>query len=126
MPKKSVNQDITQLLDVIIDAAHEKKAHDVTTIDFANLRSSLCDYFLVANAESTTQVTAIADHIQEVVKEKHGIWPAHQEGYENAQWILLDYHSTVVHIFQTEYRKFFNLEGLWADALIIHHEDIKK
>jgi ribosome-associated protein len=126
MPKKSVDQDINQMVDAIIDAMHEKKSKKVLSIDFANLRSSVCDFFLIAHADSTTQVAAIADHVQDMIHEKFGTWPAHQEGYDNAQWILLDYHFIVVHVFQTDYRKFYNLEGLWADALLVQHEDLKK
>lgn len=125
MAKKIVNQDISILFDTIIEAMHERKANRVTSIDFKTIHSPVCDYFIIAQAESTTQVAAIADHILDEVKLKTGQSATYKEGFENAQWILLDYLDIVVHIFQTDYRKFYNLEGLWADAVIVSHIDKK-
>lgn len=125
MTKKTGNQEVSTLFDTIIEAMHERKANHVVSIDFESIKSPVCDYFIIAQAESNTQVAAIADHVLDSVKQKTGKSALHQEGFENAQWILLDYFDVVVHIFQSDYRRFYNLEGLWADATIVKHADTK-
>jgi len=74
---------------------------------------------VICHGTSTTQVEAIADHVITKVKQQTGIQPWHMEGCKNAEWILIDYSDVVVHIFQEERRKFYNLEQLWADAEMI-------
>jgi len=84
--------------------------------DFNKINNSLCDYFIVCQGSSDRQVSSIADGIEERVRKQMGRKPAHKEGFENAQWILLDYIDIVVHIFQPDTRNFYQIEALWADA----------
>lgn len=99
----------------IADAMLEKKAEGVLALDLRPVGTAISDYFIVCNASSTTQVRAIADNIEEKLWEQ-GLKPARKQGTENGIWVILDYTDIVVHVFQTEYRNFYRLEDLWADA----------
>ncbi|MPQ45739.1 ribosome silencing factor [Marinifilum sp. N1E240] len=112
-----------ELVEAIIEGLQENKAVDIVKIDLRKIDSSVCKYFIICNGTSTTHVTGLADSVEDYVREKvnEKIWK--KEGLQNAQWILLDYADVVVHIFQKEYRDFYRLESLWADASIIKIED---
>jgi ribosome-associated protein len=122
MGKKREVPDLT-LLKLIIESITEKKGREIVSINLTKTGSSVCDYFVICHADSTTQVGAIAESVERKVKEGLRVKPGHMEGLQNAQWILMDYASIVVHIFQTEYRTFYALEDLWADGMIIKYED---
>jgi len=117
MTKKKENTS-EQLVDAIIDGLQEKKAVDIVKIDLRNIDSAVCKYFIICNGTSNTHVTALADSVEDYVREQidEKIWK--KEGLQNAQWILLDYADVVLHIFQKEYRDFYRLESLWADATV--------
>jgi ribosome-associated protein len=100
----------------IIDCIQEKKGAGIVQINLTKTDNSVCDFFIIAHGDSSTQVKAIAAHIEDSLRKQYKIRPLHTEGYENAQWILLDYNSIVVHIFQHETREYYKLEELWADA----------
>ena len=101
---------------VIADAMLEKKGQDVVSLDLRNIGTAISDYFIVCNADSTTNVNAIADNVEERMIEKCGRKLLRSQGRENSLWIILDYGDIVVHIFQTQYREFYRLEDLWADS----------
>ena len=107
---------ITHDLRVIADAILEKNGQDVVSIDLRPLGSSIADYFVVCNATSTTAVSAITDNIIKEAREQLGMRPIRTQGMENNFWIILDYGHIVIHVFLTEYREFYRLEDLWADA----------
>lgn len=102
----------------IIEGIQSRKGKDILYLDLSAIENSVTDSFIICHGDSTTQVAAIGDSVMQIVEEKlhEDVW--HTEGYENAQWVLLDYGSIVVHIFQKYYRDFYNLEDLWADAKI--------
>ena len=102
-------------LEIIAEAMLERKAQNVVSLDFSSIDTAISDYFIVCNADSTTQVAAICDNIEDKMFD-NGIKTLRQQGRENAFWIILDYGNIVVHIFKTEYRDFYRLEDLWADA----------
>ncbi len=102
----------------IIDCIQEKKGSGIVQINLTKTDNSVCEFFIIAHGDSNTQVKAIAAHIEDYLKKQYKIRPLHTEGYENAQWVLLDYNSIVVHIFQQETREYYKLEELWADAEI--------
>lgn len=112
-----------ELVETIIEGLQERKAEDIVKIDLRNIDSSVCKYFIVCNGTSTTHVTGLADSVEDYVREEinEKVWK--KEGVQNAHWILLDYADVVVHIFQKEYRDFYKLESLWADAPITRMED---
>lgn len=107
---------ITHDLRVIADAILDKKGQDVVSIDLRSIGSSIADFFVVCNASSTTAVSAIADNIIKEAREQLGMKPLRTQGMENNFWIILDYGHIVIHVFLTEYREFYRLEDLWADA----------
>ncbi len=92
------------------------KARNPVILDFTGMKGTICDAFVICHGSSRTQAEAIADHVIEEVKKQTGQNPWHKEGFENAEWILIDYSDVVIHIFQEERRKFYNIEQLWADA----------
>ena len=124
MRKKTDTTDL--LLKGVIKGIHEKKGQNVLKIDLRSLENRISDYFVICHASSTTQVSAISDSVDDVVRKEAGQKPLHIEGLDNCLWVLVDYGEVVVHIFVEEYRNFYNLESLWADAKIEEMEDKKK
>ena len=110
-------------LKTIVDAMLDKKGKNVCTMDLTGIGTSICDHFVICNADSTPAVLAIADNIEEEMIVKCNTKVLRQQGKENAFWIIMDYSDIVVHIFQTEYREFYRLEDLWADAVKKVYED---
>ena len=98
----------------IKERAEDRKALDSVALDMREI-SDLCDYFFICGADSTRQAKAIADGIIDPLKQED-IRPMHVEGYNEGQWILLDYNSVMAHIFCGETRSFYKLERLWGDA----------
>ncbi len=103
-------------LKCIADAMLDKKANFVCSLDLKSIGTAICDYFMVCNADSRPQVVAIADNVEEMMLKECKRKVIRMQGKENAFWIILDYGNIVVHVFQTEYRQFYRLEDLWADA----------
>ena len=98
-------------------AANEKKASDVMIQEVSEL-TSMADYFVIVTATNNRQVNAIVDAIEEDVRRKGGMKPNHRENGDG-NWVLLDFGSFVVHVFQEETRDYYKLEELWNDAPII-------
>jgi ribosome-associated protein len=114
---RSINTDSSAMLaELIIEGIVEKKGQNIVSLNLQNIGSAVSDYFVICHADSRPQIEAIARSIEEVVYKAIGEDPSHREGFENAEWILLDYFNVVVHIFQTEKREFYGIERLWADA----------
>lgn len=124
MGKKREASKVEPLVNCIVDAILDKKGKDVTSLEIGKLPNAVCDYFILCNADSTTQVNAIAENIEVKVREKldEKVWKS--AGYENAIWIVLDFVNVVVHVFQTESRDFYKIEKLWADAPTKHYDDL--
>jgi len=108
--------DQTIIKDVIVEAIKERKGNEIIVLDLNNLQQSIADYFVICHGNSNTQVDSIADNIERQARTEIKEHLLHKEGAENSHWILLDYGNVVVHIFQEEFRRFYNLEDLWADA----------
>lgn len=122
--KKDKNTD--QLISQIIIGIEEVKGQDIEILDLRDLENTVCDYFIICNGTSNTQVNAIVGSIQKVVSKAILEKPWHIEGSNNAEWILLDYIHVVVHVFQKHIREFYNIEGLWGDAKSIKIETTTK
>ncbi len=101
-------------LDPFVRATLDKKAQDVVVLDVRGL-TSLADAFIICSGRSSRQVTAIADHIKRTLK-KQSLKPLNVEGTGQGHWVLLDYGHVIIHVFYEETRRFYDLEGLWADA----------
>ncbi len=116
--KKKVTDTSAHLADIIVEAIQEKKGSEIVVLNLKEVPNSVSDYFIVCTGDSTTQVAAIAHSIDEHVKKNLNEDAWHKEGFQNAEWILMDYVTVVVHIFQPEARNFYKIEKLWSDAEI--------
>ena len=116
MIKKVENTDV--LLANILKGIEEVKGNDIEILDLRAIETAVCDYFVICNGTSNTQVNAIVNSIQKIVSKELKDKPWHVEGTDNAEWVLMDYVSIVVHVFQKEIREYYNIEGLWGDAKI--------
>lgn len=117
---------ITHDLRVIADAILDKKGQNVVSLDLRPVGSSIADFFVICNGDSTTNVAAVADNIIKKVHEELGLKPLRTQGLENNFWIILDYGNIVVHVFLTQYREFYHLEDLWADAPMKTYKERRK
>ena len=114
MSKKEAGTD--QLVTQIIAGIEEVKGQNIEILDLREIENTVCDYFIICDGTSNTQVNAIVNSIQKIVSKSIKEKPWHVEGSENAEWILLDYVHVVVHVFQKHIREFYDIEGLWGDA----------
>ncbi len=115
------NNDIKQL---IIEGIQERKGRDITIVDMDKVDGATIDRFIICQGNSSMQVTAIADSIRDYLLEKARIKPYNYDGYRNAQWIVIDYGDTLVHVFTPDARQYYNLEELWSDATITRIPDL--
>lgn len=116
-------KQLESLKEEIIKAIQNKKGYDITLIDLQKIDNAVCDYFVICHGTSDRQVEAIADSVEGEVKKNTKQGPIHIEGYDNAEWIVLDYFDIIVHIFLEEKRYFYQLERLWGDATITEIEN---
>lgn len=111
----------SKIFKTIIQAIQEKKGENIISLDLRKIHEAVSDFFIVVSANSTTQVKAISDNVEEQVRKICGENPYKHEGHQVAQWILIDYVNVVIHVMQPETRKFYGLEELWSDAPLMEH-----
>ena len=116
MAKKIVSTDL--LITEIIAGIEDVKGENITILDLREIENTVCDYFIICDGNSSTQVNAISGSIQKRVSKVLKDKPWHVEGESNAEWVLIDYVNVVVHVFQKQVREFYNLEDLWGDAKV--------
>ena len=116
MSKSKISND--DLLANIIKGIEDVKGADIDILDLREIDNTVCDYFIICNGNSNTQVNAITNSIQKVVSKELKDKPWHVEGSENGEWVLMDYVNVVVHVFQKHIREYYNIESLWGDAKI--------
>jgi ribosome-associated protein len=122
MPTPEIRQQVA----VALEAVHAKKAEDVTLLQLPRESSTFTDYFLICSGGNPRQVQAIADEVDERLSKGMRVEPHNREGYEVAEWILLDYVDFVVHIFNAQRRAYYDLERLWKSANRLTAEDLLK
>jgi ribosome-associated protein len=122
MKKKNSDKEFFELRDCIVNAMLEKKAENVVSIDLRKFNNRMAEMFIVCHGLSTTQVEAIADYVEEMTVKQMKQKPFHREGFENKEWILLDFFDIVVHIFLEEKRDFYSIEQLWGDGEILKYK----
>ena len=110
----------SEIFTTIIKAIQDKKGDKIVSLDLGNIPEAVADFFIICEANSSTQVRAIADFVEEELS-KIGEEPYKHEGFTAQQWILVDYVNVVVHVFQPETRKFYSLEEMWSDADRMEH-----
>ena len=103
-----------EIAQAAVDALNDKKALDVKVIDISSI-SIMADYFIIASGSNTNQIQAMCDNVREKLSDIE-YSPKHIEGYDSANWILLDYSDVVIHLFDKESRSFYNLERIWSDG----------
>lgn len=106
------------LIDKIVEAIQDTKGEDIKIFDLSNIENSVAETFIICTGNSNTQVSAIAGNIEKKVRNEIKERPWHVEGSDNAMWVLVDYVSVVVHIFQRQIREYYDIEELWGDAKI--------
>ena len=118
MVKNKVLNESAYVSELAIFGIQEKKGNDIVRLDLRNIFSSVSDYFVICHSDSTTQVKAIANSVEDEIFKATQQEPWRKEGLEYGEWILLDYIDVVVHIFRTDKREFYGVEDLWGDAEI--------
>lgn len=118
MTKENHDNQFPALVEAIKEGMENLKASNITILDLNELENSVCEYFIICDANSNTQVRAISNSIEKTVRETLNEKPWHVEGLDNSQWILMDYVTVAAHVFQAETREFYDLEGLWGDAKV--------
>jgi ribosome-associated protein len=123
VPKKEVNRisRTSKFFKDIINAIEEKKGEEIFSLDLKKIPEAVADMFIICQANSTTQIKAIGDFIEKEIIMHYNEAPYRKEGYQTAQWVLIDYVDIVIHIMQPETRRFYNLEEMWNDANIKKH-----
>lgn len=118
---KNISTD--DLLASIIKGIEDVKGLDIDILDLRGIDNSVCDYFVICNGNSNTQVNAIVGSVQKGVSKELKDKPWHVEGSDVGEWVLMDYVSVVVHVFQKHIREYYNIESLWGDAKITSIEN---
>ena len=113
-----------ELLKVVVDAILDKKGEDIKILDISEI-SVIADYFVIANGNNIHQNQNIADEIEEKLH-KEGLSLRQIEGYDSANWILMDFNDIIIHIFNKENRLFYDLERIWADGKLIDSSELTK
>lgn len=105
-----------ELLQSIIEGIQEKKGKNISAIQLKGMTGAICDYFVICEGNSPTQVSALAGSVEEIVKKNTRENPIRVHGQQRAEWIGMDYGNVIVHIFLPELRTFYNIDTLWEDA----------
>lgn len=121
---KASENDMIILNDTIVDAIQDIKGNNIIKLDLRKLDGAPTEYFIICEGDSSTQVRAIAENVSKRVREDLAVSPSSKEGVDNANWVLVDYFNTVVHVFYPETRNFYELEDLWSDAEITEYQNL--
>ena len=111
-----------ELISLIVQGIEDIKGQNISLLDLRNIENTVCDYFIICNGNSNTQVNAIVSSVQKNVSKNIREKPYQIEGVENAEWVLIDYVNVVVHVFQKHKREYYDIENLWGDAKITEIE----
>jgi ribosome-associated protein len=114
----------TDITPIIVEAITDKKGKKISIVDLKDIETASTGKLIICQGNSTSQVSAIADSVRDLVFEKAHVKPYNYDGYRNSQWIVIDYGDIMVHVFLPDFRQFYSLESLWNDAPIEMLEDI--
>lgn len=112
------------LVKKITEGIQEKKGKNIVIADLSSIDDTICNYFVICQGNSPSQVTAIVDSVKDYVRIATDNKPTTIDGLQNAQWVAMDYSDVLVHVFLPEVRDFYNLEHLWADAKLTYLPDL--
>ena len=113
-----------ELVDIIVEALQDKKGKRITVMDMTALEGAICKYFIICQGNTPTQVSALSDNVWDVVYERIQEKPLGAVGRQEAQWIAMDYGTVMLHVFVPTIREYYNIEQLWADAVITEIPDV--
>ena len=113
-----------QIVTKITEGIQEKKGKNIVIADLTEIDDTICNYFIICEGNSSSQVAAIVDSIKDYVREELGVKVFAVDGLDNAEWVAMDYSDVIVHVFLPEVRNFYDLEHLWADAKLTRIPDI--
>ncbi|MDL2242092.1 ribosome silencing factor [Bacteroidales bacterium OttesenSCG-928-L03] len=113
-----------ELVDIIVEALQDKKGKRITVLDMTALEGAICKYFIICQGNTPTQVSALSDNVWDVVYERIQEKPLGAVGRQEAQWIAMDYGTVMLHVFVPAIREYYNIEQLWADAVITEIPDV--
>ncbi len=113
---------MTERIDAIISYIEEKKGENIVVIDLTGVDGTICDYFVICEAQSTTQTEAISNEIEDKMNQEHGEKALRVQGRASGLWIVMDYGDIFVHMFERETRAYYGLEELWADVPMKQYE----
>ena len=119
-----MENDSKALVEVIVNALQDKKGKNIITVDMQKLPGSICNYFVICEGNTPTQVSALSDSVWDKVATELKQKPLGADGIRNAQWVAMDYGNVILHIFLPELRAYYNLENLWEDAIINKIPDV--
>ena len=123
MVKKTDPVSAENLSKYIVKGIQEKKGTNIVILNLRDVGNAVADCFIICTGTSDTQIDAISDAVEKEVITEAQESPWHREGYQNKEWILIDYVNVVVHIFKSDVRSFYGLEELWGDAVVTKIED---
>lgn len=112
----------SRIFKTIIQAVKEKKGENIISLDLRQIPEAVADFFIICQANNPNQLKAIADNVEDQVKKVCAETPYKHEGRQAEQWILIDFVNIVMHVMLPEPRKFYQLEELWSDAVIMGHD----
>ena len=116
MIKKTKDTENEQIVKNIVEGIQERKGKEIVVVDMNRLNEAPCSYFVICEGDSNVHVNAVATSVKEYVQEKMQVKPYATDGFENAEWIAMDYGQIIVHVFQRQIRQYYDIEHLWADA----------
>lgn len=117
-----MNHTIKELVEIAVRALEDKKAEELHIIDISEV-STIADYFIIANGTNKSQIQTLADHVEEALG-RAGLPLKQMEGYDTANWILMDYRDIIIHIFDKENRLFYDLDRIWRDGKLIDKDSL--
>lgn len=118
-----MNITAEQLVETVKEAFRDKKGKKIAVVDMRSIEEAMCDFFVICEGNTPTQVSAIYDRVEEMVREKLGEKPVKIAGAENCLWVAMDYVDVMVHVFVPDVRAYYSLETLWADSKINYEVD---
>lgn len=116
MAKKTKSIEDEQIVEKIVEGIQERKGKDIVVVNMRKLKEAPCSYFVICEGDSNVHVNAVALSIKDFVQEQINVKPFATDGFENCEWIAMDYGQIIVHVFQRPARAFYDIEHLWADA----------
>ena len=124
MQKKTKVIENEQIVEKIVEGIQERKGKEIVVVNMRKLKEAPCSYFVICEGDSNVHVNAVALSIKDYVQKEIDIKPYASDGFENCEWIAMDYGQIIVHVFQRATRQYYDIDHLWADADLQHIENI--